>query len=439
MRAVLKVGGGILRNGEDLEKIAKILRMNSGRDNILVVSALKGVTDMLLDAYAKGKDVSGEIRKIHNGYFEVKGGAFESSLAGLSSLLSRKEKSVERKELIASFGERLSAIVVSEYLNAHGIPALAMDSEECGIVADGRFEKANCLLGKTKDNFRKNVIPKIDGRTTLLITGYYGVDENGKVNTFGRGGSDYSAGVVAAASGAQVLEIWKDVEGFMSADPRVVPEARKLDEISFEEAKELGYVGAKILHPRTMDALYGSDVFAEIKSVLAPEHPGTRVVEKKTGKNGKGVTSLAAKKGVTLVNIKGGGMVDVPGVAAHVFGAVAKAGVSIDTIATSQVNISFTVDDKDAEKAEKTLKKMKAKLGDDYEIRKGLAMVGVVGEGMAHTVGSAARIFTAVARKGVSVEVISQAATEISISFMVEQENADECVRAIHEEFGLGA
>ncbi|VVB99970.1 putative aspartokinase [uncultured archaeon] len=434
-RAVLKIGGGILRSREDLETIVKILKMNSGRENILVVSALSGVTDTLLGAYAHSKDVSAELRRKHQAYFDVQNEALDAKFKELSKLLSEKKKSVERKERVSAFGERLSAIAVAEYLNAHGIPALAMDAEECGIAADGRFEKANCVLEKTKENFKTRVIPKIAGKT-LVITGYYGIDGNGNVNTFGRGGSDYSAAVVAVASSAQVLEIWKDVEGFMSADPRVVKDARKLDEISFDEAKELGYLGAKILHPRTMDALRGSKVFAQIKSVLAPEMPGTRIVEERTRKTGKIITSIAAKKGTCVVNIRGAEMVDVPGVAAQIFTAIAKKGVSIDTIATSQVNITFTIDENDAETAEKALRAMPHLVG-DFEMSRGLAVVGVVGDEM-NVPNTAARIFAAVGRRRINISMISQAALGINVTLIVKREDADECIRAIHEEFVLG-
>jgi aspartate kinase len=435
-RAVLKIGGGILRSKQDLETLAGILEMNSGRENILVVSALNGVTDSLLSAYANGTDISRELGEKHRAYLDAPSPALEERIGELAGLLAQKDKSIERKERIAAFGERLSAITLAEWLDAHGVPAQAMDAEACGIAADGRFGKANCELGLTRANFKERVIPKIAGKT-LVITGYYGIDSNGNVNTFGRGGSDYSAAVVAVCSGAQVLEIWKDVEGFMSADPRVVRDARKLWEISFDEARELGYLGAKVLHPRTMDVLRGSNVFAQIKSVLAPEEEGTMIVEERTGKTGRTITSIAAKKGTCVVNIKGAGMVDVPGVAAQVFTAIAEKGVSIDTIATSQVNITFTIDDGDAEAIEKALGEMPHLVGEEFEIRRGLAMVGVVGEEM-NVPNTAARVFSAVGRKGVNISMISQAALGINITFIVKKEDADECIRAIHEEFRLG-
>ncbi len=437
MRAVLKIGGGILRNREDLEILVEIVKMNFGRENILVVSALNGVTDMLLNAYAKGEDISGQLRKMHQAYFDSEDEMFGRKFSELSELLSEKTNGMERKERIASFGERLSAILVSEYLNSHGISAETMDAERCGIVADGKFERANCVMEKTKTNFAKNVIPKIKERT-LVISGFYGVDSEGNVNTFGRGGSDYSAAVVAVASRADVLEIWKDVEGFMTADPRVVKDAKKLDEITFEEAKELGYMGAKILHPRTMDPLEGSGISAQIKSVFDPSANGTRIVEKRKENSDRIITSIAAKKKIAIVNVKGSAMVNMPGVAAKIFNVVADNGVSIDTIATSQVNISFTVDEGDAEKVRKTLDDMPSKIVSEFWIKTGFAAIGVVGEGIRGSVGTSARIFDSVAKNKVNIEMISQAATDSNITIIIRQESVDECIRAIHEEFKLG-
>ncbi len=436
MRAVLKIGGGILRNKEDLKKIAEILKMNSNRENILVVSAFNGVTDMLLNAYTNKINITKELEKIHRIYFNYKNKELEKIFKELSKLFSFKKRSIRLKERIVSFGERLSAILIAEYLNAHGISALAMNSEECGIIADGRFENANCLIEKTKVNFTKKIIPKIKEKT-LVITGFYGIDEKENINTFGRGGSDYSAAIVALASQAQILEIWKDVEGFMTANPYVVKNAKKLDEITFNEAKELGYLGAKIIHPRTMDVLTESEVFVEIKSVLAPTHTGTEIVQKRTKKLGKIITSVAAKEGVCMVNIMSGKMVDVPGTAAQIFSAVAKKGVSIDTITTSQVSITFTIDEKNIENTKKALIDMPYLVENNFEIMKDLAMVGVVGEEM-NVPNTAGRVFSAIGRKKINVELISQASASINITLIISKNECDECVRAIHDEFKLG-
>lgn len=440
MRAVLKIGGGILRNKEDLDRLVEILKMNAKRENVLVVSALNGVTDLLLDGYENGKNITEELKQKHLSLLEKPKEALEEKLNELSELflkLASEGKNIPIKERIASFGERLSAILIAEYLNANEIPALAMDAEKCGIISNGRFENADCILKKTKKNFAKNVKPGIKEKT-LVITGYYGSDKKGNVNTFGRGGTDYSAAIVAYACEADVLEIWKDVDGFMSANPKIIPNAKKLEEISFEEAKELGYFGAKVLHPRTVDVLRGTNIFAEIKNVFTPAQTGTQIREKKQAKNEKIISSITAKKSIGLATIKGGKMVDAPGFAARIFNNVAKAGISIDTITTSQTCISFTFDDKNDERIKQILERICKKIGEECEIRKGCAVVSVVGEEMANMPGIAARIFNVIAKKGINLELISQAVTGINITFMVEPEKADECIKIIHEEFKLG-
>lgn len=435
MRAVLKIGGGILRNAQDLEMIAKILRMNSKRENIVVVSAFNGITNMLLDAYAKKDDITGQLREKHAAYFAPQNPKVEGILAELGKRL-KEGGDVAAKEWIASCGERLSALIIADYLNSAGIPALAMDAKECGIVTNGKMENASCIMDETIRNFGERVVPKINGNV-LVITGYYGIDRRGRVTTFGRGGSDYSAAVVAVATDSQVLEIWKDVEGFMSADPRIVANAKKLPFITFDEARELGYLGSKILHPRTMDPLEGTEIYVEIKSVLAPERTGTKILKQRK-LLGKPITAVAAKKGVAIVNVRGGRMVEVPGAASEIFDAIAKAGISVDAIATSQTNISFTVDEKYVERVKIVLDEVKEGFLDSHEIKPGMALVGAVGEEMKNKVGIAQSILLAVAKRGVSVEMMTADATQENVTMIVRKECADECVRAIHDEFKLG-
>ncbi|MBU0586304.1 aspartate kinase, partial [Candidatus Micrarchaeota archaeon] len=391
MRTVMKIGGGILRSSRDLDLLKSILKTNEKRENVLVVSALKGVTDKLLEAYADGKNIVPELRKLHESYLTRKSERLDVAFHELGKLLDLKKKSIERKERIACFGERLSAILIAEYLNFNGMNSVPMDSEECGIINDGKFERANCIMEKTKKNFSKNVVPKIKDNV-LVITGFYGLDEKGNVVTFGRGGSDYSAGIVAACTDSDSLEIWKDVEGFMTADPRIVPDAKKLEEISFTEAQELGYSGAKILHPRTIDALEGSNVFVEIRSVLAPEKHGTKIVSHRKADPNKPVTSIAAKKGIVIVDVEGGQMIDIPGVAGSIFSEVAVRGVSIDMITTSQVRIAFTVDSSKLDATKEVLQGMKGRVIEKYSVDPNMAIVSAVGNWGRKIPGIAARV-----------------------------------------------
>lgn len=434
MRAVLKIGGSILRDSEDLERLVNILKLNSTRENVLVVSALNGVTDMLLEAYAKKQDVTKKIKKKHDAVFSKN--KLEKDFEELSKLLLEESEDIKRKEKIASFGERLSAKLIAAYLTSKGFNSIAMTGEECGIVSDGKFENAACILNKTKENFKKKVIPKITKNNIVVITGYYGIDENNNINTFGRGGSDYSAGVVALAVNAQKLEIWKNVEGFMTADPLIIKNAKKLEEISFEEARELGYLGAQILHPRTLDVLDNLDIPTEIKNVYEPTKVGTRIIQKRTKERNRMVSSIVGKKDITLVNVKTGKMINLPGFAAKIFEAVAKKDVSIDMIATSQVNISFTIENKDKDKVFDALRGINEVF--DCKIENKLGAIGVVGEGISTTPEIAAKVFGALANKNIVIRAISQSASGVNITFIINEKSLEESIRTLHEEFKLG-
>ena len=325
---------------------------------------------------------------------------------------------------------------MAEFLNSKGIESIPLESEDAGIVSDGKTGHANCILNKTRENFESKVIPVLKGKKIAVITGFYGIDESGKVNTFGRGGSDYSAGVAAICADADILEIWKDVAGFLTADPRMVKEARKLEVISFDEAEELGYFGAKILHPRTMDVLRKKEnIYAEIKSVFNPEEKGTVIARESTRKNI--VTALASKKNIAVVTVEGGMMSDAPGVALAVFSKMAENEIPIDAIATAQTNISFTIDPQDVYKAKGALMQIRSSLIEKYKVDENRALVGVVGQNMRHTRGVAARVFSAVAKEGINLEMISQGASEIDLSFVIRSEDVEKAVNAVHKEFEL--
>ena len=444
----MKIGGGILKDKESFGRIAGILEARKNRENIIVISALHGITDLLLEACEKAKKgeenievIAEEIRKRHleivNGNasekFEMKMKRLKRLLYGINYI---QEISPEVREVVLSFGERLSALIMAEFLNSKGIESIPLESEDAGIVSDGKTGHANCIINKTRENFESKVIPVIKAGKTAIITGFYGIDENGKVNTFGRGGSDYSAGVAAVCADASILEIWKDVAGFLTADPRMVKEARKLEVISFDEAEELGYFGAKILHPRTMDVLrMKENVYAEIKSVFHPEEKGTIIARESTQK--KTVTALASKKDIAVVTVEGGMMADAPGVALAVFSKMAENGIPIDAIATAQTNISFTIDPQDVYKAKGALMQIRSNIIEKYKVDENRALVGVVGQNMRHTRGVAARVFSAVAKEGINLEMISQGASEIDLSFVIRSEYVEKAVNAVHKEFEL--
>jgi len=431
-----------LRDQKAFDRVAGIVKSLGNRENVLVVSAVNGVTDLLLqacDASLEGEEkvieVMEKLRKIHS--FDYYCADLDEKMMRLRRLLYginyTNEVTPQVREVVASYGERFSAALLAEHLKRAGIDAEAVMADEAGIITDGRIGASRCLLGETKKNLKKlNHLLK-QGKT-LVVTGFFGKDETGKITTFGRGGSDYSAGVVAAGLEADRLEIWKDVEGFMTADPKKVEGAELLEEISFGEAKELGLFGAKILHPMTLEPLAGTGVEIEIKSVLAPEAEGTKIREKIDSKKrgSRMAASIAVKKGISVINFEDARLAEESGGAATVFSRVAAEGAQVDAISTTQVSISFTVDSRDADRAVNALKNSS---GSAVTLTKNAAMIGVVGDQLKQKTSEvAARTFARLAKEGVEVEMISQGASDISLTLVVREEDVEKAVAAIHEE-----
>ncbi len=448
MRAVLKFGGGVLKDEEAFERVAGILGSNKDRENVVVVSAYQGITDALIGAaegsVSDASFVPELLQKIKAQHLVagVNGEALDEKLDALKQLLLETNRiaylSREQKERITSFGERLSAFSLASYLNAWGLRARAVESEEAGILTDGVLEHAACKLKETKENMKK-LENELRQGTVLVITGYYGIDISGRVTTFGRGGTDYSAGLIAAALDADVLEIWKDVEGFMSCDPKICEAAVKLDEITFREAKELGYFGAKILHPRALDCLEDATPHIVLKSVFNPSGSGTKVVRKCSveGANArKLVTAIALKRGIAMIDVEGTNLVETPGGAAEIFSAIASRGIAIDAISTAQVNISFTVNEKDADNAKQVLEELNGVYVNTVTSRKGLALIGVVGENMlGQPSEAAALVFETLSRIGIEAKMISKSASDIDLSIIVPDKDLKTVLNALHEEF----
>jgi len=451
---VLKIGGGILRNKDSFDRVVNIVKNKKAKQEkqIIVISALYGVTDFLIDSISKcvnePKHVEQAIislKKMHKDYLafiadpkirqkaeftlDDKISVLEKFLYGISYL---KEVSPRSKDLVQSFGERLSPVVLEAFLLDSKIDASFIDAEEAGIVAKGQFENALVDMGRTETNLTTKVSPLLTSKVVLL-PGYYGVDESGDVKTFGRGGTDYSAGFIANILNAE-LEIWKDVSGFMSADPKVVPMAKQIPLLSYEEAEELGYLGAKILHPKTIDPLRQKGLCAEIKDVFHPEVKGTLICAEKK-KDGAVIKSIASTRDIAVVNVESASMVNVPGFASMLFSKLAEKDVPLDLIVTSEASISFSLDAKKLDKALVAASSITHVYPCKITHLTELSMIGVIGEGLGETAGISGRLFGALGKEKINIEMISQGASEINISFVVKKTDLDKAVLAVHKEF----
>jgi aspartate kinase len=327
---------------------------------------------------------------------------------------------------------------VAAYLRQEGQPAEAIDATEL-IVTDNNFLAAVPLFDETTPKTERRLRPLLSNNIIPIVTGFIGATEEGVTTTLGRGGSDYSAAILGQSLRAKEVWIWTDVDGVMTADPRLVPKAQSIPALSFREVSELAYFGAQVLHPKTMRPCVENDIPLRIKNTFHPDHPGTVIVADST--NGKGtIKAVTAIKDLAMITVEGRGMMGVPGIAARTFGAVAKIGVSVLLIAqaSSEQSICFVAPAKSADAVVGSLEQeLRTELNrrdiDRVWAQPEMAIVTVVGGGMQGTPGIAGRIFTALGNHHVNVIAIAQGSSECGISLVVKTGDVAAAVQHIHE------
>jgi aspartate kinase len=348
-------------------------------------------------------------------------------------------------DVVSGLGERLAAPLLAGVLRAQGVHAEAVDATEV-LVTDDNFGAANPLIDNTRIHAQERLRPLLDGGIVPVVTGFIGATAAGIPTTLGRGGSDYSAAILGAALDADEVQIWTDVNGVLTADPRIVPEARTLPVLSYSEAAELAYFGAKVLHPKTMLPAVERKIPLRVLNTFDPDHVGTLIVRDVTeeGRRIGPVKAISVIRHLTLVSVTGKGMIGVPGIAARTFAAVARAGANVLMISqsSSEQSITFVVPQSDARRV---LPALQQELGREVERhwvdaiagRDDIVIVAVVGAEMAGTPGIAAKVFSALGDAGINVIAIAQGSSEVNISLVVLTGDADEAVRRIHAAFGL--
>lgn len=462
---VLKFGGTSVGSADAFARVAEIIRKASEEDEIVVVtSAMSGVTDALIQA-AKAAAAGDETpyRDTRNDLLVkhqiVAGQLIEDGIerAAIGRLLDDKLREFERLcqsiyvlgeltarglDVVSGLGEQMAAPLLAAVLRSRGVQAEAVDAREI-IVTDDTFGAANPLLDLTCERVQAKLRPLLDQGIVPVVTGFIAATESGVTTTLGRGGSDYSASILAACLGADEVQIWTDVNGVLTADPRIVPNARTLPELSYVEAAELAYFGAKVLHPKTILPAIERDIPIRVLNTFDPEGPSTRIV-RKPRPTGTPVKAIAAIRDLALVTVEGRGMMGVPGIAARTFGAVARAGVSVLMIsqASSEQSICFVIPARDVERVISSLhEEMERELRRGYIDRiwsqDQIVIIAVVGAAMRGTPGIAARVFGALGNAEINVIAIAQGSSEVNISLVVAAEHVDEAVRRIHEAFEL--
>jgi len=434
----MKFGGSSAGDAEKIKNVCDIVKSKLAQKPVVVLSAVQGITDKLIETAEKAandNDVSKELDEIKQKHhkilkdLELDENLVDSQLDEFNKVVDKifimKKTSPELMDEVQSFGEKMSVRIVAAYLNKIGIKAKAFDAYDIGMITTPDYGKAE-PLPDTEEKI-KEFLKKV--KEVPVVTGFIGKDSAGNITTLGRGGSDYTAAVVGAAING-VIEIWTDVNGIMSADPRVVKEARTIDQISFNEASELAYFGARVLHPKTIWPAIRKNIPVKILNSFEPSHKGTTIV-KEASKTKEIINAIACKKNICLINIISTRMLLAHGFLARLFSVFEDYKKSVDMVATSEVSVSLTVDnDKDLDKVKDDLEGVAA-----IKVEKNKAIICVVGEGMSHVPGISGRTFSVLGKNKINIEMISQGASEINISFIVDNKDADKAVQVLHKEF----
>lgn len=460
MRLLMKFGGTSVGDQDCIGRVVGIINQHhsAGDELCVVVSAMAGVTDQL---HAIAAEVEGSrdeppidtfiasmrarhgkvLQAVAPGEYDTVMTVINERLGNLENILmavyNLRELTPRSRDYIISFGERLSAIIVSAALREAAVPSVALNGCEAGIRTNGRHGCAE-VLPESSTHIQSRVAPLLS-ESVPVVMGYMGCTGDGIVTTLGRSGSDYSAAIVGTAIEADEIWIWTDVDGVMTADPRLIEDARVLSSVSYHEAMELSFFGAKVLHPRSIEPAMQKGIPLRVKNTFNPDAPGSCLVDT-SAPDHRVVKAITYIDKVSLINITGAQMVGRPGVARAIFSALGEFEVNIMMISqgSSEANISLIVDDEHLTTALAALNDV---MQDGYIQEVGhdrnVVAVAVVGVGMAGTPGIAGRIFTALGREGINLMMLSQGSSEVNVSFVVKQADGQRAVRVLHEEFGL--
>ncbi len=445
---VMKFGGTSVQDAKAIERVAQIVKGRLADRPVVVVSAMAKVTDSLL---AMGKAAGNGDRKgalkmaraLRERHYDTAGQLlgtalfteFHSELAAdfedLDELLrgigAVGEITPRTYDSVAAFGEMLSSQIVAAAFGAAGLPGVHVDSRQC-LITDTSYTKAVPQYDETNERLQKKVKPLLDDGQVPVMGGFIGSTRAGVTTTIGRGGSDFSAAIFGAGLDAQRIEIWTDVDGMMTTDPRLCPDARRIKVIAFDEAAELAYFGAKVLHPATVLPAIQKNIPVYVLNSLNPTCEGTRITAR-APRCTNIFKAIALKKKITIVDVAAPRRLLVHGYLKSIFDAFDLHKVSVDVVSTSEVSVSLTVDTTEGIPA---LAEDLAKIADvKYEGRK--AIVCLVGESLRDTPGVAAKVFGLL--EDVKIRMISQGASEINLTFVIEEDAAAEVVRRLHGAF----
>ncbi|MEJ2108748.1 MAG: lysine-sensitive aspartokinase 3 [Acidobacteriota bacterium] len=444
---VCKFGGTSVQNAEAITRLANIIEARREAQPIVVSSAMGKTTNKLLEiaqtaASGSQEDAMDQLVALKDQHVreartlgilnasggwvaELIGGYFSEMQDLVKGLAALGELSPRITDAMASYGERLSTAILTQVLENRGIAAQLMDAREC-IITDDAFVNANPIWDLTEAAIVENLMPVLEAGKIPVFQGFIGRTTDGTTTTIGRGGSDHSASLVGAALGVDEIQIWTDVDGIMTTDPRMVPEAHRIKEISFNEAAELAYFGAKVLHPATILPAVRKKIPVRVLNSSKPDQEGT-IITNEAERCENPVKAIACKKGITVVNIASTRMLMAHGFLRRIFEIFDYHKVSVDVVATSEVSVSLTVDDTSA--LSKIVTELEA-IG-SVNIERAKAIVCCVGDNLRNIPGIPHTVFTSL--QDMSIHMISQGASSINITFVIDEQRLPEAVRGLHK------
>ncbi|MDP3965246.1 MAG: bifunctional aspartate kinase/homoserine dehydrogenase I, partial [bacterium] len=460
---ILKFGGASMNTPETIERIVAIVKKSKkdAKIPVVVVSAMHGVTNRLMEIAELAGENNGSYKRLLQNIEKRHTDAMKSLLGKRVQTSSLKDMEAAFSELahdlqevslvgapsggardkITSYGERLSARVLADVLNARSVPCEYLDMRTI-IVTDDNFGAAAVDFDKTDANIQRHF--SSGGRTHAklqIATGFIAATKEGKTTTIGRGGSDYTACILGAALGAESIEIWAGVAGVMTADPQKVKDALPIRTMSYEEAAEISYFGAKVIHPATMRPAFEKHILICIRNIFDPKAIGT-LIQKKAVPDGNIIKGITAVSGVTMISLRGIGMAGAAGVSGRLFGALGreKINVILITQASSEHSISIAVSPADAGAAKAAIEsefapERAAHAIDDVLVEPELSVIAIIGEGMRHQRGLAGRLFQTLGRNGINVIAIAQGSSELNVSAVIKQSEEIKALNAVHAAF----
>jgi aspartate kinase len=466
MRLIMKFGGTSLSDGERVRNAAKLIAKYAKEGNkiAVIVSAMGDTTDELINACESAgrknqKSISKFILSTSQRHMEalrkaVKNKTVQNKVARtikttlnelenvLTGIAYLGEVTAKTRDYVLSFGERLSAPIMWGALSDLELKSEWYTGKDAGIVTDSNFGNANPLMKVTRHEVKEKLEPQLEKNIIPVITGFIAADQDGAVTTLGRGGSDYTATLIGSALGADEIWIWTDVDGLMTADPKIEVSARTILTLSFPEAMEMAYFGAKTMHPRALETAMQDGINVRIRNTFNPNNPGTLIIKEiEEVKADQVVKAVSLIRKVSMITVSGAGLVGAPEIAAKLFELLGKNDINILMISqgSSQANISFVTQRDLTDKAVSVLESSLLGGGLIREITSedDVCVVALVGAAMKGTPGVAARIFNTLGREKINIRMIAQGSSELNISLVIKETDGEKAVRALHKEFNL--